>query len=153
VPKESLVADVNLDMPILTYPLQDLVVLGGERSSIGPAVAAAAAAEGLKVVPDPAPEEMFFVRSDHYSFVQSGIPAVSIDTGPGGTGAAAQKLFLDNNYHKPSDQIDLPFDWTSAAKFKHVGLATALSLANADQRPRWNKGDFFGVLFGGYGAE
>jgi hypothetical protein len=153
VPRESLVADVNLDMPILTYPLQDLVVLGGERSSIGPAVAAAAAAEGLKVVPDPAPEEMFFVRSDHYSFVQSGIPAVSIDTGPGGTGAAAQKLFLDNNYHKPSDQLDLPFDWNSAAKFKHVGLATALSLANGDERPRWNKGDFFGVLFGGYGAE
>jgi Zn-dependent M28 family amino/carboxypeptidase len=153
VPKESLVADVNLDMPILTYPLQDLVVLGGERSSIGPAVAAAAAAEGLKVVPDPAPEEMFFVRSDHYSFVQSGIPAVSIDTGPGGPGAAAQKLFLDNNYHKPSDQLDLPFDWNSAAKFKHVGLATALSLANGDERPRWNKGDFFGVLFRGYGAE
>ncbi|WP_213980690.1 M28 family metallopeptidase [Sphingomonas sp. dw_22] len=153
VPKDSLVADINLDMPILTYPLEDLVVLGGERSSIGPAVVAAAAAEGLKVVPDPAPEEMFFVRSDHYSFVQSGIPAVSIDTGPGGAGAAAQKLFLDNNYHKPSDQIDLPFDWNSAAKFKHVGLATALALANADERPRWNKGDFFGVLFGGYGAE
>jgi len=153
VPKDALVADINLDMPILTYPLQDVVVLGGERSTIGPAVVAAAAAEGLKVVPDPAPEEMFFVRSDHYSFVQSGIPAVSIDTGPGGQGAAAQKLFLDNNYHKPSDQIDLPFDWDSAAKFKHVGLATTLALANADERPRWSKGDFFGVLFGGYGAQ
>lgn len=149
VPKGSIVADVNFDMPILTYPLVDLVVLGGERSSIGPVVAAAAKAEGLGVVPDPAPEEMFFVRSDHYSFVQAGIPAVSIDTGPGGTGAMAARKFLDENYHKPSDQIDLPFDWNSAVKYKHVGLATVQALADGDARPSWNAGDFFGTLFGG----
>lgn len=152
VPKGSIVADVNFDMPILTYPLVDLVVLGGERSSIGPAVAAAARAEGLGVVPDPEPEEMFFVRSDHYSFVQAGIPAVSIDTGPGGTGAVVARKFLDENYHKPSDQIDLPFDWNSAVKYKHVGLATVQALADGDARPSWNKGDFFGTLFGGAGA-
>ncbi|WP_448662285.1 M20/M25/M40 family metallo-hydrolase [Sphingomonas sp. CJ20] len=153
VPRESLVADLNLDMPILTFPLTDLVALGGERSSIGPVVAAAAAAEGLKVVPDPAPEEMFFVRSDHYSFVKAGIPAVSVDTGPGGAGDAAQKDFLANHYHKPSDQIDLPFDWVSAAKFLRVNTAVLRALADGDQRPRWNKGDFFGVQFGGYGAQ
>lgn len=152
VPKGSIVADVNFDMPILTYPLVDLVVLGGERSSIGPAVAAAAKAEGLGVVPDPEPEEMFFVRSDHYSFVQAGIPAVSIDTGPGGTGAVAARKFLNAHYHKPSDQIDLPFDWHSAVQYKHVGLATVRALADGDARPRWNKGDFFGNLFGGTSA-
>ena len=153
VPKDRIVADVNMDMPIMTYPIEDIVVLGGERSSLGPVIARAAADEGLKVVPDPAPEEMFFVRSDHYSFVKSGIPAVSIDSGPGGAGAAAQKKFLAENYHKPSDQIDLPFDWASAAKFTRLNYAVARALADADERPRWNKGDFFGTLFGGYGAE
>ncbi|MDG2534535.1 M28 family metallopeptidase [Sphingomonas sp. HITSZ_GF] len=153
VPKDRLVADVNMDMPILTYPLVDLVALGGERSSLGPVIAAAAAGEGLQVVPDPAPEEMFFVRSDHYSFVKSGIPAVSLDTGPGGQGAEAQKKFLAENYHKPSDQIDLPFDWASAAKYMRVNYAVARALTDAPDRPRWNKGDFFGVQFGGYGAE
>jgi Zn-dependent M28 family amino/carboxypeptidase len=153
VPKASLVADLNIDMPILTYKVEDLVVNGEERMSLGPVIRAAAAAEGWAVVPDPAPEEMFFVRSDHYSFVQSGIPAVSIDTGPGGAGAAAQKLFLAENYHKPSDQIDLPWDWPSAAKYLRVSYAVARTLADAPERPRWNKGDFFGVQFGGYGAE
>lgn len=153
VPQGALVADVNFDMPILTYRLQDLVVLGGERSSIGPAVVAAAKREGLAIVPDPAPEENFFIRTDHYSFVQAGIPSVSIDTGPGGEGAKSQKLFLEQNYHKPSDQIDLPFNWTSAVQFKHVGLKTVLAIADADQRPGWNKGDFFGALFDGYGAK
>ncbi|NYT42518.1 M28 family peptidase [Sphingomonas sp. R-74633] len=153
VPKDKLVADVNMDMPILTYPLVDLVALGGERSSLGPVIAAAAASEGLKIVPDPAPEEMFFVRSDHYSFVKSGVPAVSLDTGPGGEGAVAQKKFLAENYHKPSDQIDLPFNWDSAAKYMRVNYAVARALTDAPERPRWNKGDFFGVQFGGYGAE
>ncbi len=27
------------------------------------------------------------------------------------------------------------------------------ALADGDTRPSWNKGDFFGVLFGGYGAK
>jgi hypothetical protein len=153
VPKDKLVADVNMDMPILTYPLVDVVALGGERSSLGPVIAAAAATEGLKVVPDPSPEEMFFVRSDHYSFVKAGIPAVSLDTGPGGEGAEAQKKFLAENYHKPSDQIDLPFDWNSAAKYMRLNYAIARALTDAPELPRWNKGDFFGVQFGGYGAE
>ena len=153
VAKDRIVADVNMDMPILTYKLEDLVALGGERSSLGPVIEAAAAGEGLKVVPDPAPEEMFFVRSDHYSFVKAGIPAVSLDTGPGGAGAEAQKKFLADNYHKPSDQIDLPFDWNSAAKYMRVNYAIARTLTDAPERPRWNKGDFFGVQFGGYGAE
>ncbi|WP_029937189.1 M20/M25/M40 family metallo-hydrolase [Sphingomonas sp. UNC305MFCol5.2] len=149
----TLVADINLDMPILTFAMQDMVVLGGERSSLGATYAAAAAAEGLKVVPDPAPEEMFFVRSDHYSFVQAGIPAVSVDSGPGGPGEAAQRDFLANHYHKPSDDITLPIDWAAAAKFTRVNYAAARALADDDARPSWNKGDFFGVQFGGYGAK
>ncbi|MDT8760441.1 M20/M25/M40 family metallo-hydrolase [Sphingomonas psychrotolerans] len=149
----SLVADINLDMPILTYALQDLVVLGGERSSLGAAYAAAAAAEGLKVVPDPAPEENFFVRSDHYSFVQAGIPAVSVDSGPGGPGEAAQREFLAGHYHKPSDDLSLPIDWAAAAKFTRLNYAAARAIADADARPQWNKGDFFGVAFGGHGAK
>jgi hypothetical protein len=153
VPKEKIVADINLDMPILTYAVEDLVVQGGERSSIGPVVAQVAASEGLKVVPDPSPEENFFVRSDHYSFVQAGIPAVSIDTGPGGQGAEAQKYFLATNYHKPSDQIDLPFHWDAAAQFVRINYGVARILADSDARPSWNKGEFFGELFDGSGAK
>jgi hypothetical protein len=149
----SLVADINLDMPILTYSMQDLVVLGGERSSLGETYAAAAAREGLKIVPDPAPEEMFFIRSDHYSFVQAGVPAVSVDAGPGGPGEAAQQDFLASHYHKPSDDLSLPIDWAAAAKFTRVNYGAARAIADADARPRWNKGDFFGAQFGGHGAK
>lgn len=148
----TLVANVNMDMPIMTYPIEDLVVLGGERSSIGPMAEQAAASVGLRVVPDPMPEEMFFVRTDHYSFVQAGIPSVSIDTGPGGAGEAAIRDFLAHHYHRASDEVTLPFNWESAARYTDANYALVRALADADARPRWNMGDFFGVAFHGYGA-
>ncbi|RYE88129.1 MAG: M20/M25/M40 family metallo-hydrolase [Hyphomicrobiales bacterium] len=148
VPKGSIVADVNLDMPILTYAFEDLVAIGADHSSLGAIVAEAAASEGVKVVPDPLPQENFFVRSDHYSFVKAGIPSVSLDLGPGGPGAAAAKEFLDKHYHQPSDEIGL-IDWTQALRFVKLNYAIASALANADERPTWNKGDFFGTLYKG----
>jgi Zn-dependent M28 family amino/carboxypeptidase len=149
VAKENVVANVNLDMPILTYRFVDLVAFGADRSSIGPAVAAAARARGLALVPDPAPEEADFVRTDHYSFVRQGVPSVSLNPGPGGPGAAATKAFLDNNYHQPSDEIGLPIDWQAAETFVEVNRDIAQTLADAPDRPRWNKGDYFGTLYRG----
>ncbi|GAA0439115.1 MULTISPECIES: M28 family metallopeptidase [Sphingomonas] len=149
VAKENVVANVNLDMPILTYRFVDLVAFGADRSSIGPAVAAAAKARGLALVPDPAPEEADFVRTDHYSFVRQGVPSVSLNPGPGGPGAAATKAFLENNYHQPSDEIGLPIDWRAAEDFVDVNQAIVRTLADAPDRPRWNKGDYFGTLYKG----
>jgi hypothetical protein len=123
VPKDTLVADVNLDMPILTYPLEDIVVLGGERSSIGPAVCRGCRDRRAQGRARSRARRDVLRPLGSLQLRPVGHPAVSIDTGPGGQGAAAQKLFLDNHYHKPSDQIDLPIDWNSAAKFKHVGYA------------------------------
>jgi len=148
VPRGSIVADVNLDMPILTYDFVDLVAYGADRSSLGRLVAAAAAAEGVKLVPDPDPQEAYFVRSDHYSFVKAGIPSVSLDLGPGGPGAAATKAFVEQHYHQPSDEVGL-IDWKQGMRFVSLNYAIARAVADADERPVWNKGDFFGTLYKG----
>ena len=34
-----------------------------------------------------------------------------------------------------------------------MGRAIARELADTPERPRWNKGDFFGTRFGGLGAK
>jgi len=150
--KESLVANVNLDMPIITYDFKDVVAFGAERSTIGPAVARAGAPLGIALVPDPEPEQGIFTRSDHYRFVQQGVPSVFLVTGPGGDGAVAGKAFVKDHYHQPSDDMKLPFNWAAGAKFVSVNLAIARELADAPERPRWNKGDFFGSLYNGHGA-
>ncbi len=152
LPKAGLVGNVNLDMPIVTYDFKDVVAFGAERSSIGPAVARAGGTMGIALVPDPQPEQGIFTRSDHYRFVQQGIPSVFLVTGPGGDGAAVGGEFQKIHYHQPSDDMNLPFKWGAATRFVGLNLAIAQELANAPERPRWNKGDFFGTLYNGYGA-
>jgi hypothetical protein len=149
VPKADIVADVNLDMPILTYRFVDLVALGAERSEIGPVVARVAHQEGLKLTPDPDPDQADFVRSDHYSFVRQGIPSVFLETGPGGPGKAATEDFLAHRYHQPSDDLSAPFDWAAGREFVKVNYLIAKALADAPDRPHWVKGDYFGTLYKG----
>ena len=148
LPKDhDLVANVNLDMPILTYDFVDVTAFGAEHSTIGPAVERAVAQIGVKLAPDPIPEENIFTRTDHYSFVQKGVPAVSLATGYGGPGRKAAEDFLANHYHRVSDDMKLPFDWNAAAKFARVNYLIARELADDPVRPRWYAGDFFGDKF------
>jgi hypothetical protein len=139
----TVVANVNLDMPILTYAFRDVVAFGAEHSSLGPIVERAARAMNVVVIPDPLPEERLFTRSDHYSFVQAGVPAVFLMTGFGGEGAARFRGFLANEYHSPRDDLNLPFDWRSGARFAELNYRIAREIANADTAPRWYPGTPF----------
>ena len=143
----KVVGVVNLDMPIVTYDFQDVVAYGADHSTISAAVARAIGSEGLKLSPDPAPEQVSFVRTDHYPFVKEGIPAVSLDLGPAGPGAKATEDFIANHYHRVSDDMKLPFNWAAAAKFAKINYLIATELGNAADPPRWYKDDFFGDQF------
>ena len=81
VPKDSLVANFTLDMPFLFHPLLDIVPYGAAHSTLGDAVGAAAERLGLAIGDDPIPEQVLFIRSDHYSFVKQGVPALFIKSG------------------------------------------------------------------------
>ncbi len=143
----KVVADVNLDMPVLLYKLEDVVAFGAEHSTVGEAAARAAAKVGLTLSPDFMPEENVFVRSDHYSFVKQGVPSVMLATGVKNNGDKIFKDFLAKTYHTPADQPSLPFDWDSAAKFAAVNYEIARDLADAREAPRWYVGSPFGEQF------
>ena len=142
-----LVGVVNLDMPVLTYDFQDVIAFGADHSTLGPIVARAAKAQGVSLSPDPLPSEQLFTRSDHYRFVQEGVPAIFLMTGFAGPGRQAFEHFLKTDYHQPSDQISLPFHWEAAAKFARVNYAIAREIADEAEAPRWYRGDFFGDAF------
>ena len=153
VPIERIVADVNLDMPILTYPFEDMTVFGADRSTLGPIVAKAVGTLGVTMSPDPDPAQGIFVRSDHYRFVQQGVPSVFLWPGQKGPGKAATAEFFKTRYHQPADDLAQPIDWTQGIRFIDANYAIAREIADGDARPRWNKGDFFGLLYHGYGAK
>lgn len=152
--RSSLVANVNLDMPILLYDFSDVVAFGAERSSLGPVTEQALAKIGVSLSPDPMPQEGIFTRSDHYRFVQQGIPSVFLVTGwgesvDGKDGGAIFREFLGKTYHSPADEIDQDIDFDAGAKFAHANWLIASAIANGDARPSWNEGDFFGDTFAG----
>ena len=149
----TMVANVNLDMPIITYMFEDMIAFGADRSTLGPIVRRAVAGVGVGFSPDPQPEQGLFTRSDHYRFVQQGVPSVFLWPGHKGPGAKATADFFAQHYHKPSDEVTLPLDWAAGVKFIEVNYAIAREIADSPERPRWNKGDFFGTLYGGYGAK
>ncbi len=153
VPINRIVADVNLDMPILSYRFEDMTVFGADRSTLGPIVSKAVATLGVTMSPDPDPAQGIFVRSDHYRFVQQGVPSVFLWPGQAGPGKAATAEFFAKRYHQPSDDLSQPIDWSQGIRFVDANYAIAREIADGDARPRWNKGDFFGLLYNGYGAK
>jgi Zn-dependent M28 family amino/carboxypeptidase len=153
VPKSAMVANVNLDMPNLLLDFSDVVAFGAERSSLKAAVERAAAATSVSLTPDADPQRATFIRSDHYSFVQQGVPSVFITTGNGSfdtrqDGRQLDELFMRQHWHRASDDMKLPFVWGAAVRFTQLNYRLGLDIANDPQRPRWNRGDFFGELFG-----
>ncbi len=146
VPREHVVANVNLDMPILTYDFSDMVAFGAERSNLYPHVVAAAEENGVILSPDPMPEEGLFVRSDQYSYVLAGVPASYLDIGFGNGGEPHHRDFLNNHYHEASDHIE-HVDFEALERFVAVNYSSARNIANMAERPAWNEGDFFGELY------
>lgn len=152
VPLSRIAGVVNIDMPILTYDFGDIIAYGAGSSTLGAIVGRAAERMGLKLTPDPQPEQGIFTRSDHYSLVRKGVPSIFLKTGPvdthgAPTGAAADRDFRVNRYHEPTDDLAQSIDWVVGAKFTRVNWMIAREIADSPDRPRWIAGDFFGDTF------
>ena len=99
---------------------------------------------GLRVSPDPMPEQTLFVRSDHYRFVLRGIPALFLMTGQANGGKQAWELYFATRYHRVSDDLTQPIRWEQGAKFSQLNYRIARVLADSDAPPMWYRGSYFG---------
>ena len=145
VPIRQIVADLNIDMYLPLYPLKRLTVYGLDESDLGPLLKSVAAAEGVEVQPDPAPERNVFIRSDQYSFIKQGIPSIFFSFGyiKGSPEEAISKQWLTERYHAPSDDVNQPVDLEAAAKYNEIVLRLAEAMATSASRPKWNANSFF----------
>jgi Zn-dependent M28 family amino/carboxypeptidase len=145
VPKTSMVANINTDMFLPIFPLKILTVYGLAESTLGDMVRQVAQGEGVTVQPDPEPLRNAFIRSDQYSFVRQGIPAVAMSVGytPGSPEATLAKKWLTERYHAPSDDLNQPVDLAAAGKFEDIVQGLTVKVANNPQRPQWGSDSFF----------
>ncbi|WP_179957419.1 M28 family peptidase [Exilibacterium tricleocarpae] len=144
---ERIVAVLNFDMPILLFDFTDIIALGAAHSTLELAVNRAAAQMRLRHVPDPSPAEGHFTRSDHYRFVEKGVPALSIRTAEKTRGSPISATFLREHYHQPSDDPGLPFNWVAAARYAQISALITQMVADADVSPRWYADSPFGQAF------
>jgi Zn-dependent M28 family amino/carboxypeptidase len=148
-----LVADINMDMFTMLFPVRDVIALGAEHSTLGELAREAAAKAGFEVSPDPQPEEVRFIRSDQYSFVKQGIPAMIFKAGNKSTDPSIDsdkiaREWLRNVYHSVNDNPDQKLDYPSGARWADANFYLGLAIANSDVAPSWKPGDFFATKFG-----
>ncbi|MGJ3233243.1 MAG: M28 family peptidase [Oceanicaulis sp.] len=147
---EGMVANINLDMPVIRYRFSDMIAFGAEHSSLGPLAEAAAGKRDITLTPDPLPQQALFTRSDHYHFVRAGVPSLFLMTGFSSPDAEDDEgqgflRFLGGDYHGPGDEIDQVL-FEEGAKFAEINMEIIREVANADETPSWNEDSFFRSL-------
>ena len=126
-------------------PLKVIEVQGLAESSLGESVRAAAKSLGVEVQTDREPAQNRFIRSDQYSFIRRGIPALAFKFGYE-FGSPEEKIRLDwvrDRYHQPSDDLTQPVNLEAAAKFNRVIMTLLQRVADDPARPTWNADSFF----------
>ncbi len=149
VPVNKTAANINLDSMNILGPTHDFVPLGAERSSLQAVVEAIARERGLRISPDPRPEQGSFYRSDHFPFAKVGVPSISLKEGndyvghPKDWGEKKFKEYNDAHYHQPSDEYR--DDWNFQGMIQEADFAMAIGrrVADAPAMPRFNPDDEF----------
>ena len=145
VPLARIAAAINLDRANVRGATRDVVMLGGELSTLGKLAAAVARAEGLTLLADPNPATGSFFTSDHFPFARAGVPVLSLGIGrdfvnrPPDWGRTEAEKYLANRYHQPSDEYDPDFRYEGL--LQQVALMTRLAwtLAGNLAFPIWNE--------------
>lgn len=147
IPHKSVVYNLNTDGAGFNDTTL-VTVMGLDRTSAQPLLEEAAKANGLKIANDPAPEQNLFDRSDNVSFAKLGIPAPTFS--PGFTAFDAE---IFKYYHQQADEAGEDFNFRYLTRFVNTFISATRLIADANDRPRWKKGDkyetAFNLLYGG----
>jgi Zn-dependent M28 family amino/carboxypeptidase len=129
-PLAKTVADLNLDSLNFVAPTRDIGLPFGERSTLGETGAAVAKASGLLVGANRPDTAGGYFRSDHYSFVQAGVPALSVTGGRDYLGADGVAL-------KATDEYDPTWDLRGMVQQAQFTLDLGRAIADAAVKPRF----------------
>ncbi len=145
VPKQGIVANINMDMFLPLFPLKMLEVQGLDESTLGDAIRQVGQKHGVEVIADQEPARNRFIRSDQYSFIRQGVPALAFKFGfrPGSEEQKVVREWTRTRYHAPSDDLNQPVDKEGAARFNRILVDLLAHVADAPQRPEWKAESFF----------
>jgi hypothetical protein len=142
VPRARIAADINLDQLRPLFPLELLTVHALDDTSLGDDARAVAESLGIAVQHDPEPERGLLQRTDHWPFLQAGIPATNFVFGyrPGTESERIYRQWYREGYHTPKDDLHQRIDWKAAADFNRFYYALVERVAGQDAAPAWKAG-------------
>ncbi len=145
VPEKNIVADFNMDMFMPLFPLKKLHVQGLAESTLQVDARAVGAEHHIEIAPDPEPDRNSFTRTDQYSFVQAGVPALAMKFGwqMGSPEYKQWRQWLAQRYHSTEDNLQQPMDYAAAAQFDSFLGDLARRVANNPGRPHYEDTSFF----------
>jgi Zn-dependent M28 family amino/carboxypeptidase len=149
LPLDQVAANFNVDGLNYLGRTRDLVLLGANRSSLGPMAEALAKERGRTLGADQHPERGYFFRSDHFPFAKGGVPALSISeprefVGPNAAELLKkQEAYNNTDYHQPSDEYDASWDFSGGVEDLRFLAALAWRAAADPSMPSYNAGDQF----------
>jgi Zn-dependent M28 family amino/carboxypeptidase len=145
VPESEIRADLNLDMFMPIFPLKKLHVQGLEQSTLADQARAVGASHHIEIAVDPEPDRNSFIRTDQYSFVQAGIPALAFKFGwaLGSPEYKAWRAWLAQRYHSTDDDLTQPVDLAAAAQFNSFLADLARTVADDPATPHYLESSFF----------
>jgi Zn-dependent M28 family amino/carboxypeptidase len=145
VPESAIDADLNLDMFMPLFPLKKLHVQGLDESTLAEDAKKVGAEHGIVIAPDPEPDRNSFTRTDQYSFVQAGVPALAMKFGwtMGSPEYKAWRAWLAQRYHSTDDDLTQPVDLVAAAQFNAFFADLARTVADDPARQHYLDTSFF----------
>lgn len=145
VPRERLVANINLDQLRPVFPLHTLTMHAVDESSLGETARQVAAGMAIKIQADPEPLRNLVRRSDNFPFMEIGVPATGFVFGyqPASSDEVAYRRWYQDRYHTPLDDLDQPWVPEAAARFNEFFARLVTALANAEDAPSWKTGSPF----------
>ena len=142
VPLSRTAADINLDQLRPIFPLKLLTVHALNDTSLGDDTREVASSLGIQVQIDPEPERNLIRRTDHWPFMQAGIPATNFVFGfrPGSRSEQIYRQWYRTGYHKPQDDLNQLMDFKAAANFNRFFYKLVERVADKPGAPAWKPG-------------
>jgi len=148
-PLDRTIANINIDGVNVWGRTRDLGLIGVGQSTLEDLLRKFVEAQGRKLLPESEPEKGYYFRSDHFEFAKVGVPALYTDKGinyigkPSDFGKKKRAEYIENDYHKVSDEIKPGWDLSGAVDDIRLLFEVGHALAEGHEPPIWKESSEF----------
>jgi len=151
-PLKKTVADLNMDVISPNEKTNDIVITGYGQNELENDVEEIGKTQGRYIAPESTPEAGHYFRSDHFSLVKVGVPALDVKGGIDIVGKGKdygrqeEKDYITNHYHARSDEYNPNWTFDGGIQDMELLFLIGKKLAFESSWPAWKTGSEFKAI-------